>query len=761
MTPLLLSFALPLCAPAPLPPGDTELTGGVFLERRATDAEYLLEVVDPDRLLSEFRRIAGLEPKAPRYPNRWEGGGINGHSLGHYLSAVSALCAVSRDPGEKAAAKAKVDYIVSELKACQDANADGYVMTVPKRIYGKVKSGDFTAGGFDINGWWVPNYTLHKVFAGLRDAYRLAGSADALEIERKLGDWYISVAGGLDDAKLQKLLRSEWGGLNETFAQLYEDTGERRFLDAAERLFDDRGIFGPLKRGEDRLDGKHANTQVPKIVGLALLYDLTGKPEYRKAVETFWDSVTGKRSFANGGHSDEEHFYCVEQSAEKLGPHNCETCNINNMHRLAKYVFSWKPDSKVMDYVERGLLNQLLANIGRKPGEFGYFLSQAPVAEKAFSTPEGAWWCCVGTGMENPMHYADHAYSVAGDVLYVNLFMPTRARACGWRVEQKTRFPEGEGTDISFEPEGPGAKPLRVKIRRPYWCAKMEIDGRAAEPGEDGYASFVLEPRGRRLIRVSLPMNWHAEELPFSCGSRVAFMYGPSVMAATTPPQKGRPDMAKRRWDDHLAAPAMTDEPGPVIAADSEAEAIEAFKALPHMPLWQVYEEHYSVYPRVMSKREWAAKRLQLAHEEAERRESTAMTVDEVMPGFQQSEVNHDFEGRGSEAGDFRDRKYRHALGPGGSFSYRLACEEGAELSVTYWSGDGRGRVFDIFADGELIATERMKALPGEGRFYEKKYAVPSAILRGKKSVEIRFSGRAGTEFVGGVFGVKILRRRR
>ncbi len=754
----ILAAAVQLSGPVQFAPGEVELTGGVFLERRATDADYLLHTVNADRLLAEFRNTAGIGEKAPRYPNRWEGGGINGHSLGHYLSAVSALYSVAKDPAVKKQAKAKVDYVVAELEACQKANGNGYAMTVPQRIYEKVKSGDFTTGGFEINGWWVPNYTLHKVFAGLRDAYRLAGNKTALEVERKLGDWYIGIVGGLSDEKIQKLLKSEWGGLNETFAQLYEDTGDRRYLDAAERLFDDRAIFDPLKRGEDRLDGKHANTQMPKMTGLALLYDLTGKDEYRRAVETYWKSVVEKRSFANGGLSDEEHFYPVTQSLERLGPHNSETCNINNMHRLAKHVFRWKPDSRVMDYVERGLWNQLLANIGRKGGEFGYFLSQSPVAEKVFSTPEGAWWCCVGTGMENPMHYADHVYYRSGDDIYVNLFIPSAVEFNGWRIEQITHFPKEEGTVFVLNPIPGAARPINVKIRRPYWCRKMSIGGMEARPGEDGYVTVSLKPHGRAQMRVSLPMEWRMEALPYSNGSRVAFMYGPSVMAAITPPEKGKRDMAKMRWDDHLAAPAATGESAPVIVADSAEEAIRKFKEIPYMPLWEVYEGHYSVYLPVMTRRGWKENAERLAREAREQRFVAARIVDEVMPGFQQSEVNHDFTGFNTEAGDFKDRKYRHGLGKESFFAYRLGCEGAKELSVTYWSKDGAGRSFAILVDGVCIATERLSPLKGEGRFYEKAYPVPAKLLKGKKTAEIRFKGIEGTSCVGGVFGVKTLR---
>ena len=353
------------------------------------------------------------------------GAGINGHSLGHYLSAVSQLYAVTKNP----VAKARVDYIVDELAECQRANKNGYVMTIPPgRVWDKVRDGTFSSGDFAVCGWWVPLYTLHKVFAGLRDAYRHAGNAKALDVERRLADWYLGVVGGLDDARLQSLLRSEWGGLNETFAQLYEDTGDSRYLDAAWRKFHQREALDPLMRGTDNLDGKHANVYIPKIVGLSLLYSITGRPEFRTAVDTFWESMTGKRAFVTGGHGEHEYLYDVSCTAQMLTDQNNEACGIYNLHRIAERTFTWNPTAATMDYVERSLINQLLAHVGRRPGEYCYFLSQRPADTKKFSKPYDSWWCCVGTGMENPQLYAALSYYHGADSLWVNLYHATTLR---------------------------------------------------------------------------------------------------------------------------------------------------------------------------------------------------------------------------------------------------------------------------------------------------------------------------------------------
>ena len=833
--------------------GAVTLDGGPLKARRNVDIDYLLNTVKVDRLLAEFRNVAGLGEKAPRYPNRWEGGQINGHSLGHYLSAVSALYAVARGTGNGESiprakrvaegdalagvgadgiakrAKEKVDYIVAELAACQKANGNGFLMTCPQEIYEKVKSGNFTVGGFDINRWWVPNYTLHKVFAGLRDAYRWAGNKEALEIERKLGDWYIGIVEGLSDENLQKLMISEWGGLNETFANLADDTGDTKYRDAAERYFDNRIIFDALKMRMDNLDGKHANTQIPKFAGLARLYEQTGKEEYRAAVETLWDSIVNKRSFANGGHSDDEHFYPVRENVKKLGAHNNETCNINNMLRLTAHTFGWNPTAAQMDFVERALYNQLAAQIGRKPGEFGYFLSQAPVAEKVWSTPEGAWWCCVGTGMENPMHYTDHVYYKSADdkTLYVNLFMPTTLdwKSKGVKVVQNTEFPYGEVSTLTVRTK----KPVRfaLKIRKPYWCKGIEVlltgstglTGLSSgsnpvnlvnpvqnKVGKDGYFTIDREWRDGDVVEISLPMRMHASILPNSDGTRVAFMYGPLVLVGIVPPEEGKIDQATRRWDDHLAAPGKTLESAMTVVTTNLLNVLRTFKRVRSdklgvgelgrkglafevassermfgdgvstqnskltthnyklIPLMDVYEEHYSVYFPVMTPRKWAKVAVKLAEEQKLNAAEAARIVDEVLPGFQQSEVNHDMRAEFSGTGEGYGTKWRNTIGCLGLLEYTLAvdgtCEN--ELVITVCGDDGDQR-YDIYIDGVKLCREEHSRLK-PGHLVDQVYKLPRKMTDGKEKVRVSIRGfddivvdgvkkpNTGSGWIGGFF---------
>ena len=778
----LLCAAAPLCGAAevaekarPFAPQDVALGEGPFRRAYETNREYLLDTVSADRLLAGFREEAKLPKKADRYRG-WEGAEITGHSLGHYLTALSLLYA--QETGDaKARAKERIDYIVEELAACQKANGDGYLHTCRRAVYESIRNHTFTTGGFDISKCWVPNYTLHKILAGLRDAYRIAGNRKALEVERGMADFYYGAVSGLDDAERQRLLVSEWGGLNEVFAQLSADARDEKYMRLATDWFNDRRVFDPLRRGEDRLDGLHANTQVPKVTGLATIYEMTGDERTHLAIDTFWDSVVNRRSFANGGHSDAEHFYNVALTPKKLGKDNSETCNINNMIRLTGRMFSWEPDSKRMDFVERALINQLLTQIGRRPGEFGYFLSQKPVAFKTWSTPTGAWWCCVGTGMENPVRYTEQVYYHDDGALWVNLYM---ASTLNWRekgvvVEQTTRFPEED--KVRFSVRTADRKPVRfaLRLRRPYWCPGMRASIKG-EPGKDGYVAIDREWRDGDSLELELPMSLRLEALPHSDGKFAAFMYGPMVLVGVNPAKAGEKDLAKERWDNHLASPGGTEENAKTIVSDggdATARVVREKGALRWrtngllkpddltlMPFHQVYEEHYTVYFPVMTSEEWRSEKEKLAAAEKLKAHMATLVTDTVEPGFQQSEVNHSYAGEFSEVGDFKDRKYRHASGEKGCIGYTMDVDAKVrmELVVTYFGGDA-GRSFDIFVDGEKLVTTTLAFKGGErGRFNDVVYVLPLSRTQGKKSVRVEFRGNKATSWVGGLFGLTMRR---
>ncbi|MDF3059546.1 MAG: hypBA1 [Rariglobus sp.] len=748
----------------PFPLSQVRLLEGPFKDRQAINARYLLDEVDVDRLLAGFRAQAGLPEKAKRYGG-WEARGINGHSLGHYLSAVSAHYATTGD----ARALERVRYVVAELAACQQANGDGYVLPVNKRVYDDLRAGRIKASGFSLNDEWVPNYTLHKVFAGLHDAYHLAGSKEALEVGRRLADYLAGVYTHLTPAQAQEILKCEFGGLNEVFADLTADTGDPRYLQLARTVFNHDAILGPLEHGRDELNGKHGNTQIPKLVGLARAYQLTGDTVALTGVKTFWNSIVEKRSFANGGHGEAEHFFPPEQFPQKLLPHTSETCNSYNMVKLTGFMFAWEPKAAQMDFVERVLLNHLIANIGQKPGEFGYFLSSAPVGVKVFSRPNDAWWCCVGTGMENPARYGEQVYYHSGDTLWVNLYL---ASQLDWKerdvhLRQETRFPDADTVRFTVA----AANPVRftLNLRHPHWCAKpgVTVNGQPV-PVTSTPSSYLALDRvwkhGDR-IEVRLPMTLRTEPLPHSNDRIVALMYGPLQLAAIVPTNPGVPDPATSRYSDHLKARGKTDETPPVLVAANPADLLDGLKPagtafasfrsdgiiqpadLDFIPLHRVYEEHYASYFPLLTPAEWTARQAEIRTEQERLARLEAATVDTVQPGFQQAEVEHRFASERSETGDHRNRKWRDAL-PGGWFSYEMAVDPSKPVALvsTYWSDD-RGRELELQVDGKTLVLAKPNH-DKRGVFYDAAYTIPAELTRGKKTVTVRLVAtrvRAGT----------------
>ncbi|RZK61765.1 MAG: glycosyl hydrolase, partial [Pedobacter sp.] len=325
---------------------EVTLLNGVFKQAESTDLRYML-ALNADRLLAPYLREAGLKPKADSYTN-WENTGLDGHMGGHYLTALSLMYASTGDL--KVAERLK--YMLSELKRCQDASGDGYIGGVPgsKKLWADIATGKIEAETFSLNKKWVPLYNIHKIFAGLRNAYLYTGNLEAKEMLLKYGNWFVWLTAKLSNEQIQLMLKSEHGGINEVLADVYEITGDKKYLKLAYQ-FSDRGILDPLSKSEDRLNGIHANTQIPKIIGFKRIADLNRDSLYGKAASFFWDEVVGKRSVANGGNSVREHFNPMNDFSSMIssveGP---ETCNSYNMLKLTKLFYESEGRTNYIDY---------------------------------------------------------------------------------------------------------------------------------------------------------------------------------------------------------------------------------------------------------------------------------------------------------------------------------------------------------------------------------------------------------------------------
>ena len=388
---------------------DVTLLDGMFKTAREVNEDYLM-AIEPDRLLAPSFESAGLNPKAARYGgweaanynNQWGDKGISGHSLGHWLSAVSTASVESERYGEELTSR--LNYAVSELARIQEETGGGYIGGLNPAPFTEAFKGSInTPDGFNLNGGWVPWYSVHKIYQGLIDAYEVAGNREALEVVKKFADWAVNGIDNLTDEQMQKMLTVEHGGMNDVFAQLYAETHDERYLTAAVR-FTHNSIIEPLAAGQDKLSGLHANTQIPKIVGAAATFEQDNSLiDYKEASEFFWDRVVNHRSFVIGGNSVAEHFEA--DGAETLHIKDAETCNTFNMIKLTEHLFSWDHKGEYMDYVETALYNDILGSQDPDTGNKMYFTSMLQGHFRIYGTPDRSWWCCTGSGMENPGRY--------------------------------------------------------------------------------------------------------------------------------------------------------------------------------------------------------------------------------------------------------------------------------------------------------------------------------------------------------------------
>ena len=506
---------------------DVKLLDGPFHAAQQRNASYLLDL-DPDRMLHNFRVNAGLPPRARVYggwesQQPWVDIRCHGHTLGHYLSAAAMMHAATGD----ARFRQRLDYIVDELQACQDASGSGLVCAFPEggEILENAVQGKAYPG--------VPWYTMHKIFAGLRDAHLHGGSEPARTVLVRLADWVAGATRHMSNGAFEKMLDREHGGMNEALADVYELTRDARYLTLA-RQFSHRALLDPLASGRDPLDGLHANTQVPKVVGFQRLHALTGEPQYGAAAAFFWDAVVDSRSFVTGGHGDGEHFFPPSAFAQHLNAKTMETCGSHNMLRLTALLFSSEPTARYADYYERTLYNTILAAQDPESGWNTYFQPLRPGYLKFYHTPIDSFWCCTGTGIENHAKYGESIYFHGDDALYVNLFIPSELtwREKGLTLRQTTSFPEADSTRLEIGVRQPVR--LTLQVRYPAWSqgATVRVNGRAyatsAEPGS--YIAIQRTWRTGDVVEIQLPMSLHLEPLP-GAADRMAILYGPLVLA--------------------------------------------------------------------------------------------------------------------------------------------------------------------------------------------------------------------------------------
>ena len=737
---------------------DVRLLDGPFKHAMTRDAEYLLRL-NPDRLLSGFRKEAGLKPKAEAYGG-WESMTIAGHSLGHYLSACALMFAATGD----VRFRERVNYIITELEACQRANGNGYVAAIPngKKIFQEVSAGDIRVQPFDLNGGWVPWYTLHKLFAGLLDVNRHFQSTKALSIAVKLADWADSTLAKLTEAQFQRMLDCEHGGMNEVLVELYGRTGNEKYLQLSRRFYH-KTVLDPLARREDRLQGLHANTQIPKLIGLARRYELTSDLAAKAAVEFFWERVVHHHSYVNGGHSDGERFGAPDKLSDRLSDNTSETCNTYNMLKLTRHLFEWHASVEYADYYERALYNHILASQNPDDGMVCYYVPLKAGARKIYSKPFDSFWCCVGTGMENHAKYGEAIYFHNRDTLWVNLFIPSELnwRAKGLWLTQETRYPEGEKVSFTIRVRTPVNFALRV--RHPGWAKPalaITVNGKSQtilnQPG--GFIDLKRTWKTGDRVELTIPMSLRLEPMPDN-PRRVAILYGPTVLAGDL----GAEDQGSGV---NLTPAFVTGERQLVEWIKPIAEGPLTFRTvnagrpgdIKFYPFYRMHNKRYGVYWDLLSEHEWTAREDNYKEELERLKKLEAITIDFVQPGAIERERDHNLQGERMDTGEHSGRKWRHAR-DGGWFSLdlKVPADQPVSLVCSYWGSETGPRTFDILVDGNKIATQSLQN-DKPGKFFDVTYTIPEEFTRGKSKIAVRFKPHAGNT-AGGLYGLRMIRR--
>ncbi len=747
------------------------LTGGPLKRAQDLNAQYLLEL-QPERMLAFLRERAGLQAKAQGYGG-WDGPGrqLTGHIAGHYLSAISMMYATTGDPRFKE----RVDNFVSELQAIQTAQRDGYIGALmdAKGVDGKVRfqdlgKGEIRSGGFDLNGLWSPWYVEHKLFAGLRDAYHLTGNRAALGVEIKFAGWVESILSNLNKEQIQRMLATEFGGMNEVLADLSVDTNDPRWLKLSDK-FEHHAIVDPLAKGQDILAGKHSNTNIPKMIGELARYQYTGDEKDGKAATFFFDEVSLHHSFATGGDGKNEYFGQPDKMNDMIDGRTAESCAAYNMIKMARTLFSLEPKARYADFIERADLNAILGGQDPEDGRVSYMVPVGRGVQHEYQDKFESFTCCVGSQMETHAFHAYGIYNESGDRLWVSQYAPTTVDwgSQGVKLEMVTDLPMGDAATLKIV--SGKAKAFTLALRRPYWVGAgfaVKVNGVPwkSVSGSDEYVEITRRWKAGDTVELVLPKTLRIERLPDN-SNRMAMMWGPLVLAGDLGPEVNERSSEDGNTPDH--APALVTEqnvdgwlkpvagkPGVFRTAKVGLKQDIEFK-----PFYEMPRRRYAIYWDVFTPADWDKK--SAAYEAAAQSEKRLMaaTIGFAQPGQMQSERDFAEKDEDSSPVQLQGRYGRQGTG---WFSYDLPVESAIQsiLVVTY-SNDARGRKggFDVLVDGIKVGEQTMERRTPEQdvRFFDVRYALPLDMVKDKQKVTVRFQAKEGAT-IPGVFGIRTVR---
>lgn len=764
------------------PLGDITLLDRPLKHARDLNVQVLLKY-DCDRMLAPYRKEAGLQPRKPSYPN-WDG--LDGHVGGHYLSALAINAATGNEECRK-----RMEYMISELQLVLDANnqrpeawCHNYIGGVPNsaKMWTAFSKGDFGP----YFGTWAPFYNIHKMYAGLRDAWLYCGNEQAKNLFLKFCDWAVDITRDLNDEQMEKMLGNEHGGMNEVLADAYAITGEQKYLDCARR-FSHRMLLVPLENGKDCLDNMHANTQIPKVIGYQRIAELAHDVQYHNASEYFWEIVTRQRSLALGGNSRREHFptkeNCIDYINDIDGP---ESCNTYNMLKLTEDLNRVKPNGMYGDFYETAMFNHILSAQHPQHGGYVYFTSARPRHYRNYSAPNEAMWCCVGTGMEDHGKYGqfvwthDKGVKAEDDALYVNLFV---ASELNWKdrkmvIRQQTAFPYAE-TSVVEVAKGKGT--FILKVRKPSWCENFTVKGVGFDADsyeENGFVCMKRKWKKGDQVKISMPMHAYIKPM-INVPQYVAIMYGPILLGMKTGTEDMRSLIADdSRFGQYAGGKKLALDEAPILLPkhlDDIAKNLKPvpgkplhFKLATHMentidgelqPFFEIHDSRYMMYWLALGENDYKAYMQKLADEEKARQALEARTVDKVNPGEQQPETDHRMETDDSNKGNtegifFRDAKDGHYF----SYLMQTKGETNLSLQLKFWGQDEwRTSEFDIYVNDKLLCSVNNSHRWRTTQFKTVDYAIPSEFVKGKKEIRVKFVAHKGKQ-VGQIYGVRLVK---
>ena len=764
------------------PLGDITLLDGPLKHARDLNVQVLLKY-DCDRMLAPYRKEAGLQPRKPSYPN-WDG--LDGHVGGHYLSALSINAATGNEECRK-----RMEYMISELQLVLDANnqrheawCHNYIGGVPNsaKMWTAFSKGDFGP----YFGTWAPFYNIHKMYAGLRDAWLYCGNEQAKNLFLKFCDWAVDITRDLNDEQMEKMLGNEHGGMNEVLADAYAITGEQKYLDCARR-FSHRMLLVPLENGKDCLDNMHANTQIPKVIGYQRIAELAHDVQYHNASEYFWEIVTRQRSLALGGNSRREHFptkeNCIDYINDIDGP---ESCNTYNMLKLTEDLNRVKPNGMYGDFYETAMFNHILSAQHPQHGGYVYFTPARPRHYRNYSAPNEAMWCCVGTGMEDHGKYGqfvwthDKGVKAENDALYVNLFV---ASELNWKdrkmvIRQQTAFPYAESSVVEVA-KGKGT--FILKVRKPSWCENFTVKGVGFDADsyeENGFVCMKRKWKKGDQVKISMPMHAYIKPM-INVPQYVAIMYGPILLGMKTGTEDMRGLIADdSRFGQYAGGKKLALDEAPILLPKHLDDIAKDLKPVPGKPLhfklatrmenaidgelqpfFEIHDSRYMMYWLALGENDYKAYMQKLADEEKARQALEARTVDKVNPGEQQPETDHNMEADVTERGNTEGVFFRDAR-DGHFFSYLMQTkgETNLSLQLKFWGQDEwRTSEFDIYVNDKLLCSVNNSHRWRTTQFKTVDYAIPSEFVKGKKEIRVKFVAHKVKQ-VGQIYGVRLVK---